>query len=91
MGLKRGSEIDKSKMFLCSHLPLRVVTAKIIHLQRQLLPPHVNISTLGNVESDLQQEGEIDVDKTRLRSTKIHGLHYASRGEKKKDVIVMGR
>lgn len=61
---------------------VRVVTAEIIHLQRRILPPHVNILTLGNVESDLQQEGEIDVDKTRLRSTKIHGLHYTCQGER---------
>lgn len=46
---------SEEKRFIFSHLVLRVVTAEIIHSWRQL-QPHVNIFTLGNVESDLWQE-----------------------------------
>lgn len=46
---------SEEKRFIFSHLVLRVVTAEIIHSWRRL-QPHVNIFTLGNVESDLWQE-----------------------------------
>lgn len=46
---------SEEKQFIFCHLVLRVVTAEIIHSWRRL-QPHVNIFTLGNVESELWQE-----------------------------------
>lgn len=51
---------SNEKQFIFSYLVLRVVTAEIIHSWRRL-EARVNIVTLGNVESDLWQEGQTEV------------------------------
>lgn len=73
-GLKTWYEKQKlppnssdEKHFIFSYLLLRAVTAEVIHSWRRL-GPRVNTVTLGNVESDLWQEGRTEVrDVFQLR------------------------